>query len=105
MINLQNQAIVNRLADLSEQYTVGTGLHFFPNTDDAIWNRGALEFWEGWKRYADLASRQSFRHFAGYLRSGGRPVAYYDLDDLQILSCLNGVTPRSRVRRGTACSP
>lgn len=47
----RNSAIVNRLADLFEQYTVGPrGLTMIPSSSDEAWNQRASEFWDEWCR-------------------------------------------------------
>lgn len=57
----RNNAIVNRLADLFEQYTVGpTGLRFVPASSDQEWNKRAKDWWDKWCEMPDLTSRQSF---------------------------------------------
>lgn len=56
-----NNAIVNRLADLFEQFTVGAqGLPLIPDSDDDDWNTKAESRFNGWCKYPDLTSRQSF---------------------------------------------
>lgn len=60
----KNDAIVNRMADLFEQYTVGPqGLRFFPTTSDSDWNKSALEWWQQWERFCDINTRMSFGTF------------------------------------------
>ena len=61
----RNNAFVNRIADLFEQYTVGQGLAFFPSSSDAAWNASALSYWRDWQRFADLSSRLSFGSLQG----------------------------------------
>jgi lambda family phage portal protein len=56
----RNNAIVNRLADLFECYTVGTGLQLSPASSDAQYNAAAKAWWDGWTRYCDLTSLQGF---------------------------------------------
>jgi capsid protein len=56
----KNNAIVNRLADIFECYTVGQGLQLSPATGSPEWNAKAKQSWDGWARYADLTSLQSF---------------------------------------------
>lgn len=57
----RNSALVNRLADLFEQYTVGPcGLKFIPASSDQEWNARAAVWWEGWSKYCDLSSLQTF---------------------------------------------
>jgi lambda family phage portal protein len=63
----KNNAFVNRLADLQEQYTVGAGIEFFPASSDPVWNVAALRYWRDWQRFADLSSRQSFGTLQGII--------------------------------------
>lgn len=57
----KNNAIFNRLADLFEQYTVGTsGLQILPDSSDDDWNEIAAEWWQQWCTVCDLTSRLSF---------------------------------------------
>jgi lambda family phage portal protein len=63
----KNNAFVNRLADLFEQYTVGQGLAFFPASSDDAWNARALGYWRDWQKFADLSSRLSFGTLQGII--------------------------------------
>ena len=63
----RNNAFVNRIADLFEQYTVGQGLAFFPSSSDTGWNATALNYWRDWQRFADLSSRLSFGSLQGII--------------------------------------
>lgn len=63
----KNNAFVNRLADLFEQYTVGQGLAFFPASQNDAWNAAALTYWRDWQRFADLSSRLSFGTLQGII--------------------------------------
>lgn len=57
----RNCGIVNRLADLFEQYTVGPrGLRFIPASSDREWNRNAAKWWNDWEDFCDLTSLQHF---------------------------------------------
>lgn len=57
----RNNAIVNRLADLFEQYSVGPmGLRFVPASSDPEWNQAAKTWWAGWEKYPDISSLQTF---------------------------------------------
>lgn len=57
----RNNAIVNRLADLFEQFTVGpNGLQFIPSTDDEEWNTAAKAWFDQWCKVCDLTSLHSF---------------------------------------------
>lgn len=56
-----NSAIVQRLADLFEQYTVGAnGIIMVPSTSDVEWNKSASAVWDEWTPYADNASLHAF---------------------------------------------
>ncbi len=54
----RNNAIVNRLADVFEQYTVGpSGLQVIPNhPTDTDWNNSASHWWADWGKFPDVAS-------------------------------------------------
>src|SRR5438552_3654896 len=54
----RNNAIVNRLADVFEQYTVGpAGLQVIPShPDDADWNHAASQWWADWCKFPDVSS-------------------------------------------------
>jgi len=55
-----NCGLVNRLADVFEQYTVGPkGLRFTPSSSSEEWNQAITPRWETWCQFADLSSRQS----------------------------------------------
>lgn len=57
----KNSGLVNRLADLFEQYTVGPcGLQLIAASKDETWNERAMEKWNDWQRFADLTSLQPF---------------------------------------------
>lgn len=56
----RNNAIVNRLADIFEQYTVGGGLPISPTSSDPDWNRKAKVYWDDSCRILNLANRQHF---------------------------------------------
>jgi hypothetical protein len=55
-----NDAIVNRMADLYEQYVIGpNGLQIIPNSSDDKWNEKAKAWFDQWARLPDIASRLS----------------------------------------------
>lgn len=56
----RNNAIVNRLADIYEQYTVGSGIPFVPSSSDKEWNNRAREYWDESCKNLNLCSKQSF---------------------------------------------
>jgi capsid protein len=63
-----NDAVVNRLVDLFEQFVAGPqGLQVIPNTADEKWNRAARVSWLKWCKYPDLVSKQSFSAIQGIL--------------------------------------
>lgn len=63
----RNNAIVQRLLDLFEQYTVGTGLVFVPASSDEEWNRFQRPWFNEWCRFPDLQSRQNFGTLQGLI--------------------------------------
>src|SRR5438477_61653 len=89
----RNNAIVNRLADVFEQYTVGpSGLQVIPTCegdDGEDWNQTAAQWWAGWSKWPDVSSGlplgvlQSIMARTWFLY----PVMndLHDLDDLQFL--------------------
>ncbi len=56
----RNNAIVNRLADIFEQYTVGGGLPITPASSDADWNSRAKVYWDDSCRLLNLSNLQHF---------------------------------------------
>jgi lambda family phage portal protein len=53
----RNSALVNRLADLFEQFTVGpNGLQFVPSSSDENYNSNAQAWWAEWSAVCDLSS-------------------------------------------------
>lgn len=56
----QNNAILNRLGDLFESYTVGSSFSVQPASGDPAWNLKAKKWFDIWSRYPDISSRQSF---------------------------------------------
>ena len=65
----RNSPIVNRIADIWEQYTVGTGIRLQPATADLNWNREANNWWNYWSELPDIATRQ---HLQTCLSLGSR---------------------------------
>lgn len=63
----KNNGLVNRLADLFEQYVAGTGVAFFPSTSSPAWNASAARYWRGWQKFADLTSRASWGTLQGQI--------------------------------------
>lgn len=56
----RNNAIVNRLADIFELYTVGGGIPVTPDSGDSEWNVRAKEYWEESCKLLNLSNRQPF---------------------------------------------
>jgi lambda family phage portal protein len=56
----QNNAVLNRLGDLFESYTVGSSFSVQPASSDPAWNLKAKKWFDVWSRYPDIGSRQSF---------------------------------------------
>lgn len=57
----RNNGLVNRLADLFEQFTVGPcGLQLIPASSDENWNEAAADWFAVWQRFPDLTSLQPF---------------------------------------------
>lgn len=55
-----NSPIINRLADIFENYTVGSGTPVIPNSSDPEWNKRASAVWERFCKYPMINSRMSF---------------------------------------------
>lgn len=63
-----NNWLVQRLADLFEQYVAGpNGLQVMPDSSDADWNKKALASWQTWCQYPDISSRQPFSTLQGLI--------------------------------------
>ena len=56
----RNNAIVNRLADIFEQYTVGGGIPITPASSDPEWNQRAKDYWDESCRLLNLCNLQHF---------------------------------------------
>jgi lambda family phage portal protein len=56
----KNNALLNRMADLFECYTVGTGLPLQPASSSSTWNQSASVAWQRWTELADLTSLAGF---------------------------------------------
>lgn len=55
-----NSALVNKLADIFENYTVGAGTPVIPASSDADWNQRAAESWSKFCKYPCVNSLMSF---------------------------------------------
>lgn len=63
----RNFPLISRLADVFECYTVGTGLVANPASSDQTWNDQAKQWWLGWEKVCDNASRQTFGTLQGLI--------------------------------------
>lgn len=64
----RNDALVNRLLDVFEIYTVGAGgMPIIPASSDPKWNQKRKELWDRWCRNPDLTSLQTFGVFQGLI--------------------------------------
>jgi lambda family phage portal protein len=63
----RNSDLMNRLADIFEAYTVGTGLNVSSASSDPAWNQKAQVWWDTWCRFPDQNSRQEFGTLQGLM--------------------------------------
>jgi capsid protein len=88
----QNNAVMNRLGDLFENYTVGSSFSVQPASSNPDWNLRAKKWWDTWSRYPDIGSRQSF----GTLMSLAARGWFYDGESFILLT--KGETGRPRLQ-------
>ena len=86
----QNNAVMNRLGDLFENYTVGSNFSVQPASSDPDWNLRAKKWWDTWSRYPDIGSRQSF----GTLMSLAARGWFYDGESFLLLTKGDSGRPR-----------
>ena len=86
----QNNAVMNRLGDLFENYTVGSNFSLQPASSDPDWNLRAKRWWDTWCRYPDIGSRQSF----GTLMSLAARGWFYDGESFILLTRGDSGRPR-----------
>ena len=86
----QNNAIMNRLGDLFESYTVGSNFSVQPASSDPAWNLKAKKYWDIWSRYPDISSRQSF----GTLMSQAARGWFFDGESFILLTKGDSGRPR-----------
>lgn len=86
----QNNAVMNRLGDLFESYTVGSNFSVQPASSDPAWNLRAKKWWDVWCRYPDIGSRQSF----GTLMSLAARGWFYDGESFLLLTKGESGRPR-----------
>lgn len=63
----KNSAILNRMADLFEQYVAGSGVPILPASSSEDWNKKAKIWIDEWEPYADLCSLQGFYTMIGLI--------------------------------------
>jgi lambda family phage portal protein len=86
----QNNAVMNRLGDLFENYTVGSNFSVQPASSNPDWNLRAKKWWDTWCRYPDIGSRQSF----GTLMSLAARGWFYDGESFLLLTKGDSGRPR-----------
>jgi len=86
----QNNAIMNRLGDLFESYTVGSSFSVQPASSDPAWNLKAKKWFDIWCRYPDIGSRQSFSTLMGQAARGW----FYDGESFILLTRGESGKPR-----------
>ena len=105
----QNSALVQRIADIWEQYTVGAnGLVLLPDSSDDVWNKNAADWLETWAQYPDLVSLQSWPTLQGLisrtwfidgevfiLKTRGKTAPYYPR--VQLIESHRVGTPAARL--------
>ena len=88
----QNNAVMNRLGDLFENYTVGSNFSVQPSSSDPEWNQAAKRAWDKWSRFPDIGSRQSF----GTLMGLAARSWFYDGESFILLT--QGASGRPRLQ-------
>lgn len=61
----KNSAFIQKILDLIETNTVGTGVPPCPASSSPEFNAAALVYWEQWQKSADIGSRQSYYTLQG----------------------------------------
>jgi capsid protein len=95
----RNSDLFNKLADLWEQYTVGTGLQFYATTTNPVWNTLADATWERWKPFADISSLFGFDNLQGVIARSW----FVDGEVFVILTRGDGGRPRIQILEGHLC--
>lgn len=88
----ENNALLNRMADLFECYTVGCGLQLNPASSSPEWNKTAKGWLEGWAQYCDNASLQSFGCLQGLM------ARKWFVDGEIFIALVNGESNRPRLQ-------
>jgi len=86
----QNNAVLNRLGDLFESYTVGSSFSVQPASSDPAWNLKAKKWFDVWSRYPDIGSRQSFSTLMSQAARGW----FYDGESFLLLTKGDSGKPR-----------
>ena len=86
----ENNAVMNRLGDLFESYTVGSNFSVQPASSSPEWNLKAKKWWDTWSRYPDIGSRQSFGTLMGLAARGW----FYDGESFLLLTRGDSGRPR-----------
>ncbi len=108
----RNCALVGRLADVFECYTVGSGLQVNPSSSSSAWNEAAKGWWRVWERFADVSSRQTFGTLQGLLArswfvdgevfvlltQGGAPAGKVGRARVQVIEAHRCETPPDRTK-------
>lgn len=89
----KNNAVVQRMADLWEQYTVGSGLMVQPASSDDRWNKAAGEYWAEWSELPDIFSRQPLGTLLGMMARGW----FVDGEQFALLTTGSSGIPRLQV--------
>jgi hypothetical protein len=98
----RNNAIVNRLVDVFELFTVGAGgMPIIPKSSDEAWNESRKILWDRWCEIPDLTSLQTFGTLQGLTSRrwfiDGRILIFLTRSDVPI-RVGNEATPRYRPR-------
>jgi capsid protein len=89
----QNNAVLNRLGDLFESYTVGSSFSVQPASSDPAWNLKAKKWFDVWSRYPDIGSRQSF----GTMMSQSARGWFFDGESFILLTKGESGKPRLQI--------
>lgn len=108
----RNSAFVNRMVDLYEQYTVGTGIRYHAASSNPEWNKWAQDEIDTWAEMPDVSSRHSFYQLQG-IRSRSRFVdgeifvnlttGGTDFPRIQLIECQSVDSPSDRVSDENMC--
>lgn len=91
----RNSWLVNKLADIFESGTVGTGLVVQPATESEDWNQRASTWWQTWCKFPDATSRQNFGTLQGLMAR-----TWFVDGEAFILKSMGRVGPRVQLIEG-----